>query len=43
MADIVTKIGYAMSLRKPQQEALSYTDLQKEPQRRRSLQEPETV
>ena len=24
MADIVTKIGYAMSLRKPQQEALSY-------------------
>lgn len=27
MADIVTKIGYAMSLRKPQQEALSYTKL----------------
>lgn len=26
MADIVTKIGYAMSLRKPQQEALSYLD-----------------
>ena len=26
MADIVAKIGYAMSLRKPQQEALSYLD-----------------
>ena len=26
MADIVTKIGYAMSLRTPQQEALSYLD-----------------
>lgn len=26
MADIVTKIGYAMSLRKPQQEALSYLE-----------------
>lgn len=26
MADIVTKIGYAMSLRNPQQEALSYLD-----------------
>ena len=26
MADIITKIGYAMSLRKPQQEALSYLD-----------------
>lgn len=26
MADIVTRIGYAMSLRKPQQEALSYLD-----------------
>lgn len=26
MADIVTKIGYSMSLRKPQQEALSYLD-----------------
>ena len=26
MAEIVTKIGYAMSLRKPQQEALSYLD-----------------
>ena len=26
MADIVTKIGYAMSLRNPQKEALSYLD-----------------
>lgn len=26
MADIVTKIGYAMSLRKPQQEALGRVD-----------------